>query len=111
MDFKDQCVDDKLLFPCVTFGIRKMDVIDLPRQLCNLRAMIVQAVLQPRFVIGTQPAHWKICEAGYRLRLGFLCGGEPGAGFADVGCVAFAGEFFVGLVLAADLAVVAVGAA
>ena len=105
MDFKGQCVDDKLLFPCVAFGIREMDVIDLPRQLRNLRAMIVQAVLQPRFVISAQPAHWEICEAGYRLRLGFLCGGEPGTGFADMRGMASAGKFFIGFVLTADFAV------
>ena len=74
MDFKNQCVDDKLLFSRVAFGIREMDVVDLPRQFRNLRAMIVQTVFQPRFIIGDQTARWEIRETGNRLCLGLLRG-------------------------------------
>lgn len=28
MDFKGQCVDDKLLFPCVAFGIKRKDLLN-----------------------------------------------------------------------------------
>ena len=83
-----------------------MEVVDLPCQLRNFRTVVMQPVLQPCFVVGAQPAHGKIHQAVDGLRLGFLCGGEPGAGFADMRSVTFTGEFFVGLVFAANLAVV-----
>ena len=70
----------------------------------------MDAVLQPFFLAGSQPAHMKVHQPvdGHSLR--FFCGGELGAGFADMRGMAFAGEFFVRFVLPADFAVMAVGA-
>ena len=62
----------------------------------------MDAVLQPFFLAGSQPAHVEIHQPvdGHSLR--FFCGGELGAGFADMRGMAFAGEFFVRFVLPAD---------
>ena len=65
-----------------------MEVVDLPCQLRNFRTVVMQPVFQLCFVVGTQPAHGKIHQAVDGLCLGFLCGREPGAGFADIRGVA-----------------------
>ena len=88
-----------------------MDIVDLLRQFCNLRAVIVHPVLQPRFVTGAQPAHRKIHKACNSLCLSFLCGGEPEAGFADMRGVALAGKLFVSFVFATDFTVMSMRAA
>ena len=83
-----------------------MEVVDLPCQLRNFRTVVMQPVFQLCFVVGTQPAHGKIHQAVDGLCLGFLCGREPGAGFADMRGMALAGKFLISLVFAANLAVV-----
>lgn len=54
----------------------------------------MDTVLQPIFLAGSQPAHVEIHETvdGHSLR--FFCGGELGAGFADMRGMAFAGKVF-----------------
>ena len=89
-----------------------MDVVDFPRQLRHLRAAVMHTVLQPLFYRFRSTGPLENSSAGLMVSsFRLFCGGELGAGFADMGGVAFARKFFIGFVLAADFAVVAVGTA
>lgn len=52
MDFKNQRIDNKLLFPCVSLGVGKVDFINLTRQLRYFRAAVMNTVFQPFLFTG-----------------------------------------------------------
>ena len=83
----------------------KTRLILLPCQFPHLRALILQPIPQPAFLrAGKLPRQVAEPVQGHPLRL--LLRRQLGAGFADVDCVALSGEFLVGLIFIADLAVV-----
>lgn len=105
MKLKHKCIDKKLLFSGIAFGVREVRVVYLPRQLRHFWAAVMDTVLQPLLFTGVQSAHVKIHQPGDRLRLRFFSSGKSGTGFADMRGVTLAGKLLVCLILTADFAV------
>lgn len=106
VDFKYRCLYYHLLFSLIAFGIRKAGVIHHPGSFGYFRVVIMKIISFFCSPLIPPP----VCFSGSsRSRVQIFSGGQRRSDFADVYGMTLAAELFVGLVLAANLAVVPMG--